>query len=219
MTVNILGRYTRNFCLLYDSDPAGQAATEKNGKRITEAGYQAYILTIPNTETGEKQDPDTFFRSAAHFLEFCEHKENFLLRLAHARSAHANDPVLKSFAIKEIASLFYTRAESERTAIIESLATIIKPKNLWLKVIRELEQEKLEKRRLKELTTNGRTNEQNKSIEKYGFYEDHNCYYFYAPKGEGFYQGSNFTLEPLFHIESTVKAIKSLSSSISMEKQ
>ena len=201
-----LSRITRNFYLLYDSDPAGQAAAEKNGKRITEAGYNTYILTIPDNEAGEKQDPDTFFRSSAHFLEFCEHKENFLYRLTQSRSSQADDPVLKSFAIKEIASLFYTRPESERTAIIESLSAILKPKNLWQKVIKELEHEKLERQKIKEITSNGRTNEQNKSIEKYGFYEERNSYYFYAPKGEGFFQGSNFTLEPLFHIESTVNA-------------
>ena len=205
--IKALARYTRNFYLLYDSDPAGQAATEKNGKRITEVGYNTYILTIPNDEAGKKQDPDTFFHSADHFVEFStENKENFLIKLTQARSHQASDPVLKSFAIKEIAKLFYTRAESERTAIIESLSAILKPKNLWQKVVKELERETQERKALKELSVNGRTHEQNKSIEKYGFYEERNCYYFYAPKGEGFFQGSNFTLEPLFHIESTVNA-------------
>ncbi len=205
--IRILSRYTRNFCLLYDSDPAGQAAAEKNGKRITEVGYNTYILTIPNNEAGEKQDPDTFFRSAEHFQEFhTEHRENFLFSLTQSRIRQADDPVLKSFAIKEIASLFYTRAESERMAIIESLSTIIKPKSLWLKVVKELGREAQEKQAIKELSVNGRSNEQNKSIEKYGFYEEKNCYFFYAPKGESFFQGSNFTLEPLFHIESAINA-------------
>jgi len=202
-----LGRYTHNFCLLYDSDPAGQAAAEKNGKRITEVGYNVYTLTLPHNDAGEKQDPDTFFQSSEHFGQFCsQHKETFLLRLTKAKSGKADDPLLKGLTVKEIASLFFKRAESERSTIVESLSEIIKPKNLWVKVIKELEKEALEKSAFKELSTNGRTNEQNKSLEKYGFYQEKNCYYFYAPKGEGFYQGSNFTLEPLFHIESTVNA-------------
>jgi DNA primase catalytic core len=205
--IRLLGRNTRNFCLLYDSDTAGQAATEKNGKRITEVAFNAYTLTLPNDEAGNKQDPDTFFYSAEQFNEFySEHRQNFLLRLAQSKSEKANDPVVKSFAIKEIASLFFKRPESEQIAIVESLSEIIKPKNLWLKVLKELEKEAQEKQALKEISTNGRTNEQNKSLEKYGFYEEKNCYYFYAPKGQGFFQGSNFTLEPLFHIESTVNA-------------
>jgi len=205
--IRLLGRTTRNFCLLYDSDPAGQAAAEKNSKRITEVGYNAYTLTLPNNESGEKQDPDTFFHSAEHFREFyTEHKENFLFRITKSKSNKADDPAIKSLAIKEIASLFYKRSESERLAIVDSLSEILKPKNIWLKVIKELEKEAQAEQTLRELSTNGRTNEQNKSFEKYGFYEEKNCYYFYAPKGEGFYQGSNFTMEPLFHIESTVNA-------------
>jgi len=205
--IRMIGRTTRNFCLLYDSDAAGQAAAEKNGKRITEVSYNAYTLTLPNNEAGQKQDPDTFFQSAEHFKEFyTQHRENFLLRFTKSKIGFADDPTIKSLAIKEVASLFYKRSESECFAIVESLSEILKPKKLWLKVIAELEKEAQAKRSLKELSGNGRTNEQNKSIEKYGFYQENNCYYFYAPKGEGFYQGSNFSLEPLFHIESAVNA-------------
>jgi DNA primase catalytic core len=205
--IRLLGRVTRNFCLLYDSDAAGQAATEKNGKRITEVGYNAYTLTLPNNCVGEKQDPDTFFQSSVHFNEFFSaHRENFLLHYTKTKAGNADDPTIKSLAVKEVASLFFTRSESECYAIVESLSEILKPKKLWLKAIADLEKEARAKQTVKELTTNGRTNEQNKCLEKYGFYEEKNCYYFYAPKGEGFYQGSNFTLEPLFHIESAVNA-------------
>ena len=205
--IRLLGRNTRNFCLLYDSDAAGQAAAEKNGKRITEVAFNAYTLTLPGDEAGNKQDPDTFFHSAEQFGEFySKHRQNFLLRLAQSKSGKADDPVLKSFAIKEISALFYKRPESERLAIVESLSEILKPKNLWLKTLKELERDAQEQQAFKEISANGRTNEQNKSLEKYGFYEEKNGYYFYAPKGQGFFQGSNFTLEPLFHIESTVNA-------------
>jgi len=205
--IRLLGRATRNFCLLYDSDAAGQAAAEKNGKRITEVGFNAYILTLPNNCTGEKQDPDTFFQSAEHFQEFYSgNRENFLLRFTKSKADKANDPTIKSLTIKEVATLFYKRPESECFSIVDSLSEILKPKKLWLKVIAELEKETRAKQSVRELSVNGRTNEQNKSIENYGFYEEKNCYYFYAPKGEGFFQGSNFSLEPLFHIESAVNA-------------
>jgi len=205
--IRLLGRASRNFCLLYDSDAAGQAAAEKNGKRITQVDYNAYTLTLPNNEAGEKQDPDTFFQSAEHFKEFySQHRENFLIGFTKSKVEKAEDPTIKSLIIKEIASLFFKRPESDCFAIVESLSEIIKPKRLWDTVIAELEKEAKAKQAQKELSIDGRTNEQNISIKKYGFYEDKNCYYFYAPKGEGFYRGSNFSLEPLFHIESAVNA-------------
>ena len=205
--IRLIGRATRNFCMLYDSDAAGQTAAQKNGKRITEVGFEAYWLTLPNNEAGEKQDPDTFFQSIEHFKEFyTQNRENFLLSLTKSKAKNASEPSLKSLAVREIALLFYKRPESECIAIIESLSEILKPKRLWFSVLAELEKQAKEKQALKELSFDGRTTEQNVSIKKYGFYEDKNCYYFYAPKGEGFYQGSNFSLEPLFHIESAVNA-------------
>lgn len=202
-----IGRFTRNFVLLYDSDNAGQKASEKNGRRIVEVGYEVNVLTIPPDQDGEKQDPDSFFTSQEQFEQFyTENRENFLIRLARQKALENNDPVKRPFLIKDIARLFLSRPESERSNLIDHLAQIIPTKTLWNKVIKELEKEKREQQSIKLLATDGRTNEQNKSIEKYGFYIEKNCYYFYSPKGEGFYQGSNFTLEPLFHIESTVNA-------------
>ncbi|MDL2297498.1 toprim domain-containing protein, partial [Bacteroidales bacterium OttesenSCG-928-E04] len=205
--IGLTGRFSKNFVLLYDSDQAGQTATDKNGRRISEAGHNVSVLTIPPDKDGGKQDPDTFFTSKEQFDKFiAENRENFFTRLATRKASENVDPMRRPFIVKEIASLFFTRPESERSHLTEHLSTIIPSKSLWTKVVKELEQERKERQSIRQLSVDGRTNEQNKSIEKYGFYVEKNCYYFYTVKGEGFYQGSNFTLEPLFHIESTTNA-------------
>ena len=61
MQAKTLAKSVRQAILLYDSDKAGQKATERNGRVLLEAGVMVYTLTIPEQE-GEKQDPDTFFR-------------------------------------------------------------------------------------------------------------------------------------------------------------
>ena len=204
--IGIIARFTKNFVLLYDSDTAGQNAAEKNGKRISEAGHNVYVLTIPSGQDGKKQDPDTFFSSKEQFEEFSiENKQEFFSRLA-AQAAEHSDPMQRPFIIKDIARLFLSRPESERSNLIEHLSKIIPSKTLWLKVVKELEAEKKTHNSIKEISFDGRTNEQNKSIEKYGFYIEKNSYHFYSAKGESFFQGSNFVLEPLFHIISTINA-------------
>ena len=64
---------------------------------------------------------------------------------------------------------------------------------------------KLEKDNAK-MSLAGKTQEQEELIRKYGFYTENNCYWFYSLKGNSFFKGSNFTMEPLFHIVSTINA-------------
>lgn len=205
--INIISRYTKNFCFLYDSDKAGQEATKKNSLKVVKAGFTALILTIPQNEKGEKQDPDSFFKSSAQFAEFFKlNKKDYLISEASNKAENCeNDAAYTAKTVKELSSLFYKKTESERAALIDQLSKIIKPKSLWTKAIKELEED--DKKEVKITQENGRTAEQNKSIEKYGFYQERNRYYFVSQKnGNVFYQGSNFVLEPLFHIESTINA-------------
>lgn len=205
--IEILSKYTKNFCLLYDSDKPGQEATKRNALKIVQAGYTALILTIPNTEKGEKQDPDSYFKNSTQFAEFyTKEKKDYLVVEASDKAQNCeNDAAYTAKTVKEISGLFYKKAESERAALVDQLSKIIKPKSLWTKTIKELEEDK--KKEVKIIEQNGRTAEQNKSIERYGFFQDKNRYYFVSEKnGNVFFQGSNFILEPLFHIESTINA-------------
>jgi DNA primase len=51
-------RYTKNVCLLYDSDQAGLKATFRSGDELLRHGCAVRVITLPNGE-----DPDTFVRA------------------------------------------------------------------------------------------------------------------------------------------------------------
>lgn len=199
-----IAKITKNFCLLYDSDSAGVAATKRNAELILSGGYNVLVLQIPCDEKGNKQDPDSFFTSKEEFAQFyTENKIDYILSYAKSKAENCtNDPAYKSKTIKHLSRLFYGRSETERSVLVNELCKIIPKKTDWNKALNEIGDEA--KVKVKTVEENGRTNEQNKSIEKYGFYVEKNCYYF--QREGGFYKGSNFILEPLFHIESTINA-------------
>lgn len=201
-----ISRFTPNIALLYDSDTAGRNAAERSAKLITDKGLNAIILTIPDDEDGIKQDPDTFFKSTAQFKEFYNsYKKSYWTLLAEMKAENcANDEMYRARTMKEIASLFYKRGDSETATIVDELSKIIGKKAVWNKTIKELKEGDREKER--EKAYNERSAEQNEMFTKYGFYVRDHCYWFHSLKGEGMFQGSNFDLKPLFHIESTVNA-------------
>lgn len=207
--IDIIGKYTKNIALMYDNDQAGRTATNASAEKILANGLNALVLLLPEKIVDGvpvKVDPDTAFEKAEDFTKFYEGNivsYPVLLAKKYADKCK-NNPDKKDEIIKSIAKLFYQKDEAAREAMIDELSKIIKPKTAWAKALRLLNKD--EAKRAKELEENGRTAEQNKSIENYGFYCDKNCYYFMNSKGEGFYQGSNFVMEPLMHIQSALEA-------------
>lgn len=204
--VEAIAKYTRNICLLYDNDTAGRNATARNADMITKMGLTALILSIPDMEDGSKQDPDTYFTSKVQFANFYNQcKINYLVSLARGKADNCvNDPDYKSKTIKEICSMIFNRPSNEQAALIEELSSEIPTKSLWNKTLKELHCEAKEND--KEKAAKERTAKQNETYTKYGFYEKDHCYWFHNPKGDGMFEGSNFIMEPLFHIESTINA-------------
>lgn len=204
--VEAIAKYTRNICLLYDNDTAGRNATARNADMITKMGLTALILSIPDMEDGSKQDPDTYFTSKVQFANFYNNcKVNYLVSIARSKADNCvNDPDYKSKTIKEICAMIFNRPANEQASIIEELSAVIPSKSLWNKTMKELHGEAKEAE--KEKASKDRTAVQNETYTKYGFYEKEHCYWFHNPKGEGMFEGSNFVMEPLFHIESTINA-------------
>ena len=210
--IRLLGRASKNVALMLDGDEAGVNATERNGKRLVESGLNVYVLEIPPKKDGSKQDPDSFFTSKEQFDEFQQkQKRLFLEVLAMRRKPDAaKDPLQKNAAIREISALFAGRSISDRNSIIERLAKIIPGKNTWKQILKESDEAKELQKGLDEKNSRhsllGKTAEQEELIRKYGFYTEDNRYYFYSLKGDNFFKGSNFVMEPLFHISSTINA-------------
>ncbi|MFP4473374.1 MAG: DNA primase [Candidatus Omnitrophota bacterium] len=57
--IRLLKRYTRNVILLYDADPAGEAAMSRSLELLVEEGMHARVVVLD-----EDQDPDSFLRQA-----------------------------------------------------------------------------------------------------------------------------------------------------------
>lgn len=205
--IQLISRATNNLCLMLDGDAAGQAATIRNGKRTVAAGLNVHVLSIPLTPDGKKQDPDSFFISREQFEDFDKQNRKFFLQhLAESELPNCTDPLSKAVRVKSIATLFIKRAESEKMELCDTLAKIIPPKRLWTQSLKELSKQEIAERDKIRYTRVERTEGQNKQVELYGFYEEDSCYHFATSHGEKFQQGSNFVMEPLFHIESPLNA-------------
>lgn len=205
----ILAKTVSRAVLLYDSDSAGQKATEKNGKVLLESGVMTYTLTIPDTvdeATGEvaKQDPDTFFESADHFRDFTKMRKSWFVYVAEKRKAAMGDdpdPTEVSGVASELAPLLLKREEGERMGHIDQLAKIIPPKKVWNAALKQAD-----RKQTREVNEQGYTKEQVAMIDEYRFCEKNNGYCMQRDLEGGYRVVSNFVLQPLFHIESTVNA-------------
>lgn len=205
----ILAKTVSRAVLLYDSDSAGQKATEKNGKVLLESGVMAYTLTIPDTvdeATGEvaKQDPDTFFESADHFRDFTKMRKSWFVYVAEKRKAAMGDdpdPTEVAGVASELAPLLLKREEGERMGHIDQLAKIIPPKKVWNAAMKQAD-----RKQTREVNEQGYTKEQVAMIDEYRFCEKNNGYCMQRDLEGGYRVVSNFVLQPLFHIESTVNA-------------
>lgn len=199
-----LAKSVNRAVLMYDSDAAGQKATEKNGRVLLEAGIMVYTLTIPQTADGKKQDPDTFFESDKHFKEFSKTRKSWFVYSAEKRKESMGDdpdPTDVSKAAAELAPLLLKREESERMGHIDQLSRIIPPKKVWNAALKQAD-----RNQTREVNEKGYSKEQVAMIDEYRFCEKNNCYCMQRDLEGGFRIVSNFVLEPLFHIESTINA-------------
>ena len=200
----LLAKHVRTATLLYDSDAAGQKATLKNGRVLLEAGVMVYTMTIPDGADGEKQDPDSYYRSKEQFREEMKGRQSWFAYVAERRREELGaepDPTEVASVATELAPLLLKREEGERLGHLDQLAKIIPPKKVWNAALKQANQKST-----KELNSMGFTKEQQKMVDDYGFFVRDHCYHIISDVNGGYRQVSNFELEPLFHIESTINA-------------
>ncbi len=153
---------------------------------------------------GEKMDPDSFFTSAEQFSEYArENTRDHILALADSWSKNPMNPELKLRAIHTLTDLLVHLDSSCHELYVDQLSKIIKPKKAWNDRLKELHKEMTPEVEVKERDAIP-SHVSLAAWEKFGFYEDKNCYYFKTSKG--IVRGCNFILKPLFHIESVQNA-------------
>ncbi len=195
----LLKTQTKNVTLIYDGDKAGRMAINKNGELLVKQQFNVMVLQMP-----ENEDPDTLFPSSEAFEKFTEeHPANdFIIHKALEGLKKCENPSYKSEFIKEISALITRYDEpSLHEVYMDEVSRIIKPKKAWQDSVRALVAEKapIEK---KSYIPKGISAD---DLLERGFYAERNCYYFTDSKGIP-HQRSNFVMDPLFHIESTLNA-------------
>lgn len=190
-TINLVG----------DGDTPGQAAVARNAEMlIKSAGLFVNVITLPQSD--KKEDPDSFFAKNDFIAYETQTKTDFILWYCAKHAAKAIRPDQKQQIIKNVSELIAKFSPSTQELYIEQVSAIIKPKKAWideLKQINKLNAPPVETENNKEYLPN---HVDANDFEKYGFYEDNNQYYFRTNKG--IIRGANFTMKPLFHVQSVI---------------
>ncbi len=195
--LQLLKRFHPKLCFIPDADAAGIAAVMKNGRTAMEQGFRVTVKEIPQTEDGKKQDADSYFQNVHQVRELQE--EDFVLWLANKlfgdiekKSSTQTDI---SDAVKEICDvLILEQDEYTQKGLLDAL---IKEHNghkgLWKNAVNEA------KARRAEAKAKATQKRSGIDLMKYGFYEQHNCYWSRDDEGNE-KQWSNFKMKPLYHV-------------------
>lgn len=218
--------FTRDQCVLLkaicssvtiipDNDQAGIAAADVTAKMILSEGMSCNILYLPKgapiinaakeTTGYSKVDADSFFKTTAHFEAFAKNNsQDFIIAKTNRWAEMAPTANNKKRAIDEISDMVHLMGSDSHELYIELVSKIIKPKKAWTDRLSQLKKDDIPEVIKEKPADKIPDNVSLVDWEKYGFYASHNCYYFRTQRG--IERGCNFTLEPLFHIESVTDA-------------
>ena len=189
-TVNIIG----------DTDKAGQAAVKRSAELLINAGITVGVVMLPN-EDGEKHDPDSYFKTEEQFKDYVNNNiPDYIITRARQLEKKAHNPDFKAKAVDEISALVCKLDSSTHEFYIDQLSKIVGPKKAWTDKIKAILRE-MDPREVKEIVP---SHVNANDFERYGFYADADGYHFRTKNGIA--RGCNFTMKPLFHIQSVLNA-------------
>ena len=193
----LLKHYTNKVTLVYDGDKAGRSAVTRNAEILIKQQFYVSVIMLPDGE-----DPDTAFITRELFDGYNEKAQDYIIWKVENLSQKAQNPVYKGELIKDTTALIACYDEPFRQEVyLDAVSAIIKPKKAWQDQLKTIVQEKAPVEK-KSILPKGINME---DFYEWGFSVSANCYYFQDTKGKAIQQ-SNFTMSPLFHIESTTNA-------------
>lgn len=189
--LQLLKHFHCRICFIPDSDEPGINAVMKNGRIAMEAGFRVEVKEIPPDKEGKKQDADSYFQNKNQVDEI--ESEDFVIWFArHTYNDNMTDTA-KSDVVRNIAdTVILEQDDYTRDALIDALGNKYGHKGLWKNAINDAQ------KRRQEARAKATSKKSGIDLRKYGFYEEHNCYWGSTDKGE--VQWSNFKMKPLFHI-------------------
>jgi DNA primase catalytic core len=198
--IQLLKPLVKSINIIGDSDKAGQKAVKRNAEMIIKEGISVCVVTFPEGE--EKQDPDSFFTSEEQFKKYVNANiPDYIIWRAGQLADKAHNPDFKAKAVDELSTLVCNFEDPTlRELYADQLGKIISPKKMWTDKFKMLlkDADTVDKRDI--IPGHVDMND----FERYGFYGDKDGYHFRTNKG--IVRGCNFTMKPLFHIQSVMNA-------------
>ncbi|MGE4568394.1 MAG: DNA primase [Bacteroidales bacterium] len=199
--VEFLSKNCTSVTIIGDGDSAGANAVNSHAQKLIQAGLFVNVITLPVAED-TKEDPDSFF-AVNDFYQYEEKfTSDFIVWTCFNNANAAKRPDVKQAIISQVSGLIARFPSSTQELYIEQVSAIIKPKKAWtdeIKAINKLNAPPEEKTHDHEIIPE---HVDANDFEKYGFFEDNNQYFFRTNKGV--IRGSNFTMKPLFHVQSVI---------------
>ena len=216
--LSIMKRVAKHLCFLPDADPPkpnesygpGIKAVIKSGELAMKHGFTVSVKQIPVTE--EKQDPDTYCTSKGVFDEIPE--QDFILWLASLLYDPKFTTEDKGKFIKRVAALL-ALVEDDATLdmYIVQLTQLTGTKVLWKKAVDS------QRKAAAEEEEKAKSEKDSELYRQFGFNVVDEKYYYSISENGGYYEWSNFTMMPLFHIKDSIapKRIYKLKNVFGME--
>lgn len=214
-----LNRAASHLCFLPDADPPkpnerygpGIKAVMKAGEAAMRMGFSVSVKQIPVTK--EKQDPDTFCKTKKKFDSIEE--QDFILWMAELVFEEGKTTEKQGKFVAEMASLL-ALLDNDTTVemYIAQLTRKVGTKQLWKREVdkhRKAAAEEEEK---------AKAEKDSELYKQFGFNVEKDKYYYSISENGSYYEWSNFTMTPLFHIKDSVspKRIYMLKNVFGMEE-
>lgn len=195
--IQLLKQYSNNITLIYDGDEAGRKAIDRSAKLLIEQQCHVAVILL-----GDGEDPDDVMISKEKFDEYHKDNKDYLVYYVHQHVNRCGNPSFKSEFMKDVCKLlsFYDEP-SLHEVYIEEFSKSVKPKKAWQDALKFFLSDKAPVEKTIYIPKTVSLTD----FHERGFYADNGCYFFAGKKGEPI-QKSNFTLSPLFHIESSVNS-------------
>lgn len=208
-----LQRYAPALVFIPDSDPpkgeekhfgAGVQAVMRNGLTALRMGFTVSVREIPDNEAGEKQDPDSFIKSADIFNSLED--VHFAVWYGLKTLGASDTDTAKINALNLICSqvLVHITDATLLDRCLQPLAQAFGKLKLWRDALMRA---RGEHRREEERKAKAELTREQAAMRELGIIVKNGCYCSYNKEGE-LERWSNFTMSPLFHIIDGDNAIR-----------
>lgn len=196
-------RAAKHLCFLPDADPPkenerfgpGIKAVISSGEMAMRMGFTVSVKQIPVTE--EKQDPDTYCQNRELFEGIPE--QDFILWMADQLYTPKFTTLQKGSFIKRIVALLLLVDDDATVDMyITQLADVTGTRPMWKKAVaKQRKVAAIEEEKAKE-------EKESEMYRQFGFDVQNDKYYYSISENGGYYEWSNFTMTPLFHIKENI---------------